>query len=613
VKSMSEGESSLAEHAVDIILLDLGLSDAEGLVAVRRAHAAAPAIPLVVLTGHDDESLALQALQEGAQDYLIKDQIETRGLLRALRYATERKIMQEAVLVEIRRCRLQTTALASTADGVMITECDGTITWVNRGFSKITGWSPEEAIGSKPSILRSGQHDDAFYRELWQSILEGQVWDGELTNKRKDGHLYLEAQTITPVRDARGKVSQFVSVMRDISQRRQLEQQLRQSQKMEALGRLSGGVAHDFNNLLAVVMGFGDMLLRCLPPDDRFERYCREILKAAKRGAGLTQQLLAFSRQQVLQPKVMSLNEVIVESEKMLSRLLGEDVELVTSLDPDLGHVKIDPGQIEQVIMNLAVNARDAMPRGGTLSIETANLQHTEAAAGQYGYPVALGPYVRLTVSDTGTGMDEATRAHIFEPFFTTKGVGQGTGLGLATVYGVVEQSKGHISVESKVGQGTRFAILLPRLAPQAASDREEVRPDAMLQGTETVLLVEDDEAARGLWQEMLQTLGYRVLAASNGTQAVEMGSEHAGRIDLLLTDVVMPRMGGRELHEILAEAHPGLRVIFMSGYTADTILRQGIAETGRPFLQKPFTAQQFARKVRETLDARLTAINSHF
>jgi two-component system, cell cycle sensor histidine kinase and response regulator CckA len=611
VESMGGAEEQLAERVFDIILLDLGLPDEQGLAAVRRAHAAAPHVPLVVLTGLDDESLAVQALQEGAQDYLVKGQIETRGLLRALRYAIERKIIEEALFVEKERLRLQSAALESTADGVMITERNGSITWVNPAFSRMTGFSAEEATGRKPSILRSGQHDDAFYGALWRTILEGQVWDGELTNKRKDGQLYLEAQTITPVRDARGEISHFVSVMRDVSHRRRLEVQLRQSQKMEAVGRLSGGVAHDFNNLLAVILGFGDMLLRCLPADVRLERYCREILKAANRGAGLTRQLLAFSRQQVLQPKVMDLNVVVSESEKMLGRLLGEDVELVTSLDPELGHVKIDPGEIGQVIMNLAVNARDAMPRGGTLAIETANIEHTEAGAGQYGYPVAMGSYVRLTVSDTGTGMDEATRAHIFEPFFTTKDLGKGTGLGLATVYGVVEQSKGHISVESKLGQGTRFTILLPRLAPRAFPVGEETREDAVLQGTETVLLAEDDEAARGLWREMLETLGYRVIEASNGVEAMEAVRAHGGRIDLLLTDVVMPRMGGRELSERMAETQPGICVIFMSGYTADTILRQGIAETGRPFLQKPFTAQQFARKIRETLDARPCAVGA--
>jgi two-component system cell cycle sensor histidine kinase/response regulator CckA len=609
VESMGEAERQLPEGAFDIILLDLGLPDAQGLVAVRRAHAAAPRVPLVVLTGLDDESLAVQALQEGAQDYLVKGQIETRGLMRALRYAIERKVIEAALFVEKERLRLQSAALESTADGVMITERDGSITWVNPAFSRITGFSAEEAIGRKPSILRSGQHNDALYGELWRTILDGQVWDGELTNKRKDGHLYLEAQTITPVRDARGGISHFVSVTRDISHRRRLEEQFRQSQKMEAVGRLSGGVAHDFNNLLAVILGFGDMLLRCLPPDPRFERYCGEILKAANRGAGLTRQLLAFSRQQTLQPKVIDLNAVVSESEKMLGRLLGEDVELVTSLDPDLGNVKIDPGEMEQVIMNLAVNARDAMPRGGTLTMETANLEHTEASAGQYGYPVAMGSYVRLTVTDTGIGMDEATRAHIFEPFFTTKDLGKGTGLGLATVYGVVEQSKGHISVESKLGRGSRFTILLPRLAARVTPVGEEPREDAaVLHGTETVLLAEDDDAARGLWREMLETLGYRVLEASNGPAAIEMVRAYAGRIDLLLTDVVMPRMGGGELSERMVETHPDIRVIFMSGYTADTILRQGIAETGRPFLQKPFTAQQFARKIRETLDAKPAA-----
>jgi two-component system cell cycle sensor histidine kinase/response regulator CckA len=608
---MSEAESHLAEGGFDIILLDLELPDAQGLAAVRRANDAAPRIPLVVLTGQDDESLAVQALQICAQDYLVKGQIDARGLLRALRYAIERKTCQEALFMEKERLRQQGAALESTVDGVMITDRSGTITWVNPAFSRITGFTAQEATGRNPSILRSGQHDDALYATLWRTILDGQVWDGELTNKRKDGQLYLEAQTITPVRDPRGEITHFVSVKRDVSHQRRLEEHLRQAQKMEAVGRLSGGVAHDFNNLLGVILGFGEMLLEKLPPDERLKRYCDEIMKAATRGAGLTRQLLAFSRQQVLQPRVVDLNDVVAESERMLSRLLGEDVELVIGLDPDLGHVEIDPSQIEQVIMNLAVNSRDAMPQGGSLAIETANLEHGGAAADQHGGPVAAGSYVRLSVSDNGTGMSEATRAHIFEPFFTTKDLGKGTGLGLATVYGVVEQSKGHISVETEIGHGTRFTILLPRLAPGAAQAMVEAREDAVLAGTETLLLVEDDEAARGLWREMLETQGYRVIEAANGVDAIEVARAHSGSIDLLLTDVVMPWVGGRELSERLAESHPGLRVIFMSGYTADTILRQGIAETGRPFLQKPFTAKQFVRKIRETLDARPHGIGS--
>jgi nitrogen-specific signal transduction histidine kinase/CheY-like chemotaxis protein len=394
-----------------------------------------------------------------------------------------------------------------------------------------------------------------------------------------------------------------VAVKRDISHRRRLEEQLRQAQKMEAVGRLSGGIAHDFNNLLNVIMGFTDMLLKHLPDDDRLRRYAHQVLKAANRGAGLTRQLLAFSRQQVLQPKVVDLNTVVTEAEKMLARLIGEDLELLTSLAPDLGRIEVDPGQIEQVIMNLAVNARDAMPQGGTLAIETANLDLTEGAASRHGFPVTPGPYVRLMVSDNGSGMDKSTQAHIFEPFFTTKEAGKGTGLGLATVYGIVKQSKGYIWADSELGQGTRFTILLPRLAAERRLSEGDHPEDDEPGGTGTVLVVEDDEAARGLWQEMLEAMGYRVIAASNGADALERAAAHPGRIDLLLTDVVMPRLGGRELAERLSEARPGLRIIFMSGYTADTMLRQGIADTGGPFLQKPFTGQVLARKIRETLD----------
>ena len=525
------------------------------------------------------------------------------GLLGVARDITDVRLKEE-------RLRLQGAALESTADAVAITERDGTITWVNPAFTNLTGYAADEAIGLKSSLLRSGKHDDAFYRELWQTILAGQVWDGELTNKRKDGEVYLEAQTITPVRDAHGDISHFVAVKRDISQRRRLEDQLRQAQKIEAVGRLSGGIAHDFNNLLNVILGFSDMLLKHLPDDDRLRRYANQVHKAAQRGAGLTRQLLAFSRQQVLQPKVVDLNTVVTEAEKMLSRLIGEDLELVMSLDPGLGRVEVDPGQIEQVIMNLAVNARDAMPQGGTLSITTSDIELPDSAVGQYGFPVTPGPYARLTVSDTGTGMDGATQAHIFEPFFTTKEAGKGTGLGLATVYGIVKQSKGYIWADTEVGKGTRFTILLPRLPRETVVADAAAEEDSEPGGTETVLLVEDDDAARGLWKEMLETLGYRVTAAGNGAEALEVAAAHQGQIDLLLTDVVMPRSGGRELAERLTEARPGLRVIFMSGYTADTMLRQGIADTGRPFLQKPFTAQQFARKIRETLDAPRPAVH---
>jgi PAS domain S-box-containing protein len=515
----------------------------------------------------------------------------------------ERRKAEAESQLRAQHLQLQGAALESAADGVVIIDRKKLIEWVNPSFCSLLGYSAEELIGRNVDMFRSGRpEDDAQYQEMVTTVRSSPMWDGELVGRRKDGGLCLIAQTVTPVRNGE-RISHYVAVMRDVSERHRLEDQLRQAQKMEAVGRLSGGVAHDFNNLLNVILGFGELMLKKLPPDDGLRRYGHEILKAAKRGASLTRQLLAFSRQQVLQPKVVDLNAVVSDTEKMLARLIGEDIELVTALELQLGRVEVDPGQIEQVLMNLAVNARDAMPQGGTLVIETANVDLGEAEARQNDHGVSPGPYVRIVVSDTGSGMDAATLAHIFEPFFTTKAVDKGTGLGLATVYGIVKQSKGYIWPKTQLGKGTTFTILLPRLAPESrvALPSQDAEGDPL--GQETVLLVEDNEAARELWRETLDMLGYRTVVASNGAEALELAGAHVGRIDLLLSDVVMPRLGGRELAARLRERRPDVRVIFMSGYTADTMLRQGIADVGGAFLQKPFSGQQLARKVRETLD----------
>jgi two-component system, cell cycle sensor histidine kinase and response regulator CckA len=590
VQSMSEAEKLLAGRPFDIVLLDLGLPDAQGLGAVRRTHAAAPHVPLVVLTGTDDETLAVQALQEGAQDYLVKGQIEARGLLRALRYAIERKNMEEALFVEKERLRLQSAALEATAEGVMITARDGTITWVNPAFTRITGFRAEEALGRKPSILRSGKHDAALYGELWKTILDGRVWDGELTNMRRDGKLYLEAQTVTPVRDGRGAISHFVSVKRDVSNRRRFEDQLRQSQKMEAIGRLAGGVAHDFNNILGVIMGYGEILKRRIPAADPLQGKVDEILKAADSAAGLTRQLLAFSRKQVLQPRVLDLNLVVADMDKMLRRLIGEDIELKTSLREPLGSVQADPGQIEQVLMNLVVNARDAMPGAGSLLIETAAVDLDASSLALH--PGALpGPHILLAVSDTGEGMDKETTSRIFEPFFTTKAVGKGTGLGLSTVYGIVEQSGGLVEVYSEKGVGTTFKVYLPRIEGTVARMPVEAAAPPPRAESKTVLLVEDETALRSMIEEILAEGGYRVLEASTPRRALDMAAAHDGPIHAVLTDVIMPGMSGRELAEKLALIRPDAPVIYMSGYTDDAIGHHGLLEPGTRFLQKPFTA----------------------
>jgi CheY-like chemotaxis protein len=370
---------------------------------------------------------------------------------------------------------------------------------------------------------------------------------------------------------------------------------------MEAIGRLAGGVAHDFNNLLTVILGFGELMLGDLKPGDPVRDAVEEVCKAGQRAAGLTRQLLMFSRQQVIEPKVLDLNDVLTGMHKMLRRILGEDVETISLSNPSLGRVRVDPSSIEQVVMNLAVNARDAMPTGGKLTIETANVVLDEHYALSH-LPAKAGPYVMLAVSDTGTGMDRETQARIFEPFFTTKELGKGTGLGLSTVFGIVQQSGGNIWVYSEPGKGTTFKVYLPRVDAEVDVVRPQVG-SAALRGTETILLVEDEEQVRAVVLNILRRQGYRVIPAQNGGEALLLCEKHSGAIDLLLTDVVMPRMSGPELAKRLAMTRPEMKVLCMSGYTDDSIVRHGVLEGHVAFLQKPITPASLARKVREVLD----------
>jgi signal transduction histidine kinase len=389
----------------------------------------------------------------------------------------------------------------------------------------------------------------------------------------------------------------------DVTEKRSLEAQLFQSQKMESMGRLAGGVAHDFNNLLGVISGYGELLHKRVRGDPRLRRYAEDIVKAAQRAAGLTGQLLAFSRRQVLQPKVLDLNSVVGETETMLRRVIGEDVQLVTVFDDRLGAVKADPGQMEQVLMNLAVNARDAMPKGGRLTIETGNVQLDRTYAQQHP-GVAPGRYVMLAVSDTGHGIAPEVKARIFEPFFTTKEPGRGTGLGLATVHGIVKQSDGHVWVYSEPGHGTTFKIYLPAADEVAAEDAADAVEPELPRGSETVLLVEDEGSLRELVRECLEALGYTILEARHGAEALTVCEGHADDIHVLMTDVVMPGMSGRELGERLRALRPELRVLYMSGYTDDAVVLHGVLAEKMAFLQKPFTEQALARKLREVLDA---------
>src|SRR5437016_2581872 len=381
-----------------------------------------------------------------------------------------------------------------------------------------------------------------------------------------------------------------------------IEQQLRQAHKMEAIGKLAGGVAHDFNNLVTIITGYSDMLLSRIGPENSTRRELEQIKKAGDRAHSLTRQLLAFSRRQMLQPKVLDLNAVVTNLEPMLQRLIGENIELVIELKPGLGQMKADPGQIEQVIMNLAINSRDAMSQGGKLLLETDNAELDEAYARRH-LPMQPGSYVRLAVSDTGCGMDAATQSRIFEPFFTTKEQGKGTGLGLSTVYGIVKQSGGYIWVYSERGQGTTFKIYLPRVVDPADSVPPVTHWSALPQGMETVLLVEDEPEVRWLVRDMLRHLGYTVLEARHGIEAQVLSIHHPGPIHLLITDVVMPQMSGREIAEQLTSEHPETKVLYMSGYTDDAVVRHGVLAAHMAFLQKPFTPESLARKVREVLD----------
>jgi signal transduction histidine kinase/CheY-like chemotaxis protein len=384
------------------------------------------------------------------------------------------------------------------------------------------------------------------------------------------------------------------------------EEQLRQSQKMDAIGQLAGGVAHDFNNLLTAICGHSELSLKRLTPADPLYRPLEQIKKSGERAAGLTRQLLAFSRKQMLQPKIIDLNQIVVDMNKMLQRLIGEDIDLLMGLAADLGKVKADPNQIEQILLNLSINARDAMPKGGRLTIETGNVTLGEEYSRDH-VSVLPGQYVMLAVSDNGCGMDPNTQAHIFEPFFTTKEVGKGTGLGLATVYGIVQQSGGTIWLYSEVGRGTAFKIYLP--CAEALTREVEVEADDLgsLQGTETILLVEDEDVVREMATEILRESGYRVLEAKHGPDAMILEKQHSGVIDLMLTDVVMPQMSGRELAEQLTPLRRDMRVLYMSGYTDDAIVHHGVLEEGTAFIGKPFTPKALARKVREILDVAVT------
>ena len=522
-----------------------------------------------------------------------------QGYQKVLRDITGRKRMEAELRESEEKYRL---LFERNLAGVYRSAADGRLLECNRAFARLLGYaSPAEAMAHPDWWLHA--HPGA-HAEFWSRLRkEGSIVALEGQARRKDGTPVWVIQNVSLLSDESGEETLLGTVF-DVTERRRLEEQLLQSQKMEAVGRLAGGIAHDFNNLLTAIAGYSDLLLSDLPENDPRRESAVEIREAGRRAAGLTQQLLAFSRRQVLEPRVLDLNAVISSMEKMLRRVIGEDIELTTALDPDLWRTMADPGQIEQAIVNLAVNARDAMPRGGRLTLETANVTLDEKFAAAYA-TVQPGPHVMLAVSDTGVGMDAALQTRLFEPFFTTKERGKGTGLGLSTTYGIVKQSGGSIWVYSEPGLGTTFKIYLPRCEEELEGVEREAPPAPLStrSGSETVLLVEDEAEVRRLVDRLLRMQGYAVLPAATPAEAVA-AARASGRIDLLVTDVIMPGMNGRELANLLASECPRLRVLYMSGYTDAAIAHQGILPPGTAFLSKPFTPDALARKVREVLDA---------
>ncbi|MBI9019722.1 MAG: PAS domain S-box protein [Verrucomicrobia bacterium] len=495
-------------------------------------------------------------------------------------------------------------AINQVAEVVLITDVKGAIQYVNPAFEKVTGYSREEALGQNPRILKSGEQDAAFYKKLWATLLRGETWSGLFVNRKKGGTFYTEEAMISPVKDADGQIVNFVAVKRDVTSELKIEEQLRQSQKMESIGQLVGGVAHDFNNLLQIINGYADITRASLEPGHAAIASIEEVSKAGLRAKDLVKQLLAFSRQQVIDPKELDLNKEIETSREIFGHLLGENIRIKFVAGKDLGMVFSDRGQIHQMLINLCVNARDAMPGGGALTLKTENVLIAPEDLKACGL-TRPGRYVLLSVADTGCGMDKQTCEKIFDPFFTTKEVGKGTGLGLSTVYGIVKQNEGHIAVCSEPGQGAVFKIYLPVSQPiPAGIINSIIKNDASAEGgLETILVVEDDALVLKLATLILSGAGYTVVTAKDGVEAVRVFEERADEIDLVMMDVVMPRMGGKEAMGKILKKRPALRHLFTSGYSPGAGHNDFIKEKSLHLMSKPYQAEALLQKIREVLD----------
>ncbi|MBU4055528.1 MAG: PAS domain S-box protein [Proteobacteria bacterium] len=555
-----------------------------------------------VMTSGKTESLEEQYVTSGrtAWAYTIKTPIRdkdgnTVGVLGVFSDITEQK------QASMERERMM-AAIEQAGDIIFTTDGHGAIQYVNPAFERATGYAEEEILGKNPRFLKSGKQDRVFYEDLWTTIKSGETWQGRMVNKRKNGTLYTDETTISPVRDSGGKIISFVAVKRDITGQLRLEAEVQQARKMESVGRLAGGVAHDFNNMLSVINGYAELAMDRVAPDDPVHDALGEILNAAKRSTEVVRQLLAFARKQTISPRVLDLNETVEGMLKMLRRLIDEDIDLVWLPGAKVWPVRMDPSQIDQILANLCINARDAITGVGKITIETGRVSLDEEYCSEHS-GASPGDYVVLTVRDNGHGMEKEIMDNLFEPFFTTKEVGEGTGLGLATVYGIVKQNHGFIHVSSEPGKGTLVKIHLPRYQGETGMIPAKI-PSVVRQGKgETVLVVEDEAAILKMTAIMLEKLGYTVMTANAPGEALILAEACSGTIDLLITDVIMPEMnGGPDLSGQLTSLFPKIKVLFMSGYTADAIAHHGVMDPGVHLIQKPFTIQELAAKIQEVI-----------
>ena len=584
-----------------VILSDHNIPGFSGWEALKLAQQVQPDVPFILVTGSLDEETAVRYLKSGASDYILKDRLVRLGpaLLESLERARQKVALrsQERLLRQI---------IDANPSLIFVKDWNGRFVLVNRATAEVYGTTVETLVGKTDADFNPNVDEIAHFlrhdRDVMSSGQPRIIAEEPVTNPTTGDTRWFQTIKV-PLRSPQEGTATLLGVSTEITERKRLEEQLLQSQKMEAVGQLAGGVAHDFNNILTAIVGYTDLLAAELEGNPRQLEDLEEIRKAARRAAALTRQLLAFSRKQVLEPRIIDVNSVVANLDKMLRSLISENIELKMDLADNLAAARADPNQIEQVIMNLAINARDAMPDGGTVTIETRNTTLDEAYAAQH-VSVIPGEYVMLAVTDTGCGMDEKTKSRIFEPFFTTKPAGRGTGLGLSTVYGIVKQTGGNIWLYSEPGKGTTFKIYLPAIAALPEDIGKVAPAEAARPGRGTVLVVEDDDQLRRLTHRALAGQGYTVLEADRGSTALDIARRHKGQIDLLLTDVIMPDTNGRKLAETIQAARPGLRVLYMSGYPDGAIASHGMLEPGVSYLSKPFTTEAITRRVREVLEA---------